>query len=205
MSLVLPWEVLERIIDHAHDDLALLRYFSLTCRQLRPRSLWLLMNHFHFVDRDQTYAFCDFIQAKPKFLPLIQSLFVCPGGFPPYPLLDMLPNLSSLRFIIGRFKEYASRDVRPTVHLHPSTLLSYQISGKAIRTVSLDCLSFQTACDVFRLILAFPNVTKVICHDILVKSHTISAPAMDLVESKLSKQLRLKGLEVRLFYCFYAY
>ncbi|TBU54424.1 WD40-repeat-containing domain protein [Dichomitus squalens] len=67
-----------------------------------------MMESCHFSAKDQVYAFCDFLQTRSEFTPLVQSLFVCPIGFPPYPLIRMLPNVSTLRFIICRFGESRS-------------------------------------------------------------------------------------------------
>ncbi|TBU40791.1 hypothetical protein BD309DRAFT_869571 [Dichomitus squalens] len=192
MSLVLPWEVLERVIDH----FVILRSFSLTCRQLRPRTLLFMMESCHFHAKDEVFAFCDFLQAKSEFLSLIQSLFVCPIDFLPFPLIRILPNISTLRFIIRRFGEYARPADRPVVDLHPSALSCYRVYGERIRTLSLDHLSFTTYSDFFRLVLAFPNATEIICQDVLVKIPPTNASAIDVVKRKLSKQPRLETIKV---------
>ena len=102
MSLVLPWEVIERVIDHAYyDDYELLRSFSLTCRSLRPRALWVMLQCTHLQSVDQSLALCDFFRTKTglQLQGHIQSLIVSPPDFPPFPLLKLLPNLSALLFV----------------------------------------------------------------------------------------------------------
>ncbi|TBU44983.1 hypothetical protein BD309DRAFT_751744 [Dichomitus squalens] len=196
MSLVLPWEVLERIVDYAYDDSVLLRSFSLTCRQLRPRTLLFMMERCHFNAKDQVFAFCDFLRTRSEFTSLVQSLFVCPIEFPPYPPIRMLPNISTLRFIIRRFGEYARPADRPVVHLHPSTLSCYRMYGERIRTLSLDHLSFTTYSDFPRLVLAFPKATEIVCQDILAKLPATSALAIDVVKRKLSKRPQLETITI---------
>ena len=62
MSLILPWEVIERIIDYASNDFDLLRTFSLTCRQLRHRSFTLIVAQYIFFDsKERVSDFSDFI------------------------------------------------------------------------------------------------------------------------------------------------
>ncbi|TBU57238.1 hypothetical protein BD310DRAFT_959744 [Dichomitus squalens] len=49
----LPWEVIERTISHSGDDRTTLQSFSLTCKQLRPRSLCLMFDEVPFISQRQ--------------------------------------------------------------------------------------------------------------------------------------------------------
>ena len=157
-----------------------------------------MIDNCHLMNKNQIFAFRYFIQARPELIPLISSLLVCPYGFLPHPLLQMLPKLSALQFIVSGYEGRSDRDNRPIIQLHASTLLSYRICGKGIRTLWLHHLSFGTPFDLFRLVLAFQTLTQITCEDILIKSSAVSEPAMGLVRRKLFRQLRLETLNVRL-------
>ena len=197
MSLILPWEVIERIIDHASSDFNLLRAFSFTCRQLRPRSFSLIVAQYIFLDsKDRVSDFCDFILRRIELQPLIQSLIISPADFRPFPLVNVLPRLSGIAFITRGYKGYHGSRGRPSIELHSTVLTCYHSFGKRIRALSFDHLSFQTPSDLFRLVLAFPKATQISCHDIVIKSPGRNSSAVEVLKGKLLKQLQLKTLKV---------
>ena len=199
MSVLLPWEVIERVVEHASDDRDLLRSFSLTCRQLRPRCFTLILAQYVFLDsRDRVSDFSDFLLEHHKLQPLIHTILISPADFRPYPLINMLPRLSTLLFISPGYKESHSPRVPPNTKMHHTTITCYHTFGKRIRTLSLNHLSFQTSTDLFRLLLAFPIRTQLTCNDIIITSEEKETPARKIIESKLSEQLRLETLYVRI-------
>ena len=201
-SLALPWEIIERVIEHASDDRNLLRSFSLTCRQLRPRSFTLILAQYVFLEtRDRVSNFCDFLLEHPELRPLIHSILISPDDFRPFPLANMLPCLSTLLFISPRHGEPLSflKKRRPTIEIHHSTITCYHLFGKCIHTLSLNHLSFQTSSDLYRLLLAFPMTTQLSCNDIFIKTEEKEAPAMTVLRSRLSNQLQLDTLHVRIY------
>ena len=156
---LLPWEVVERIIEYASDDLELLRSFSLTCRQLRPRSFSLIVARYIFLgSRDRVSGFYDFLLENAELRSSIQSLTISPADFSPVPLVNMLSRLSTLIFVSPGSKENVRPGNRPAIKLHPAILNCYHSFGKRIHTLSLSRLSFRTSSDLFRLLFAFPNV-----------------------------------------------
>ena len=198
MSLVLPWEIIERVIDHAWKDLDVLYTFSLTCRQLRPRSVWLMIIDVYLGSRDKAFAFSNFLCTNTG-LPLqehIKSLNVSPANFPPFPLVQLLPNLSILRFVSPENGKHQVREDRLTVRIHPTTLSYYPLCGKRIRALSLCGLSFVTSSDLFRLVLAFPNITEIVCEDILITTPINNPAALNVTREKLFKHLRLETVDV---------
>ncbi|TBU38242.1 quinon protein alcohol dehydrogenase-like superfamily [Dichomitus squalens] len=90
----LAWELIERIISLSGDDRRTLRSFSLTCHQLRPRSLCLMIADVAIMERAQVVAFRDFLEAYPHFCPFVYSIIADPTTFMPFPLLRILPNLT---------------------------------------------------------------------------------------------------------------
>ena len=197
MCLFLPWEVIERVIDHACNDVNLLCNLSLTCRQLRPRSFSLIVAYHIFLDnRDRVSNFCDFLVENPELQPRIRSITISPTDVRPIPLMNMLPHLSTLRFITPKHKEYHRQEDRPMIQLHSAMLNCYCSFGKRIDTLFLEHLSFRTACDFFRLVLAFPKTTRLTCNDIAMISLAKDTSAMDVVRGKLSKHLSLELLHV---------
>ena len=187
------------VIEHASDDRDLLRNLSLTCRQLRHRSFALILAQYVFLDsRDKVSDFCDFLLEHPKLPPLIHSILISPAHFRPFPLVNMLPRLSNLLFISPGYKEHRLPEQRPAMHIHHTTINFYHSFGRRIHTLSLNHLSFQTSSDLFRLLLAFPMRTQLTCNDIIIKSGGKRTHATTIIESKLSKQLRLESLHVRI-------
>ena len=199
ISLLLPWEVIERVIENAGDDLTLLRSFSLTCRQLRPRSFSLMIAQFVFLNsRDRASNFCDFLSENTELQPLIHSIIVSPADFRPFPLINMLPCLSTLLFVSPGYKGEDDRWERPTLMLHTTILSSYHSFGKRIRNLSLDRVSFSTSCDLFRFVLAFPQIKEIVCHDIIIdRPETKGTSTLELMRSKLCNRLGLETLNVR--------
>ena len=197
ISIRLPWEVIERVIEHAYDDLDLLRSFSLTCKQLRPRSFALIIAHHVFLDsRDRVSAFSGFIGAEKKLQPFVRSIIISPADFRPFPLVNMLPHLSTLLFVSPGYHQFSDPHKRPPIVLHSTVLKSYHSFGKNIHTLSLDRLSFPTSSNVFRFILAFPRTTKIVCHDIIVKSQEKNTSTTELLRTRLCNRLRLETLNV---------
>ena len=143
--------------------------------------------------------FYHFLGENPKFQPLVQSIIVSPADFSPFPLVKFLPRLSTLVLISGEYKKYYDSRQRPATELHSTILSCYHLFGKHIRTLSIDRLSFATPCDVLRLVLAFPRITKIVCHDLIIKSQANDTSAMEVIKRKLSKQLRLEVLNVRFY------
>ncbi|KAI1781619.1 hypothetical protein LXA43DRAFT_908258 [Ganoderma leucocontextum] len=138
----LPWEVIERIIDHSGDHPKSLRSFSLTCRQLRPRSRCVLFTRLDFKSRDCVFAFVDFLQDNPHLTPFVRSIVVRPSDFAPFPLLHILPNLSEIGFTSREC--FTARPDTVSALWHQSSLTCSQRFGTHIQTLHLFCLSFAT-------------------------------------------------------------
>ena len=85
MSLALPWEVIERTISHCSDSVAAPYSFTLTCRDLNPRSIILLLARVKFKNREQIFSLCDFLRAKPHLQPAVRSITVPPTSSLPIP------------------------------------------------------------------------------------------------------------------------
>ncbi|TBU40582.1 hypothetical protein BD309DRAFT_1046132 [Dichomitus squalens] len=200
MSLVLPWEVIEAVVGQACHDIDLLRSFSLTCRQLHPHSLRVMINHTPLNSRDKAFAFYDFLRTETgsRLRKHVRCLTISPVDVPHLPPLQMLPNLATLSFISHELGEYRLGEHRPTVRLHTSHLWYYHRYGQNIRTLELGHLSLSTCTDLCRLILAFPNTTNIECRDISVKSRAKAGPDIDQMRNKLSRQLRLVTVNVRI-------
>ncbi|KAI1791080.1 hypothetical protein LXA43DRAFT_850200, partial [Ganoderma leucocontextum] len=72
MSLAFPWEVIERTIDHSSNSVVTLRSFTLTCRQLRPRSNMVLLSQIVLKNRDRLFSLCAMLQANPDLQRFVQ-------------------------------------------------------------------------------------------------------------------------------------
>ncbi|TBU59173.1 WD40-repeat-containing domain protein [Dichomitus squalens] len=202
MSLVLPWEVIERVIDHCSDDVRTLKSFSLTCHQLTPRSVSTLFAHvgLRVESRDQVLKLCDFLQGKPRLRSLVRSITVSPAHFAAS-LLYLLPNLSDVAIISrestlrrsGSNQATNEREGYTPVILHSSSLNCYHRLGTHIRHLRLFHLAFPTYLAFSRVLVAFVNIRELICGHIAVRSNVTTAP-LDLVNERLRGRLQLRSL-----------
>ena len=185
-------------MEHTTDNFDLLRSFSLTCRQLRPRSFNLIIAQYVFLDsRDKVSDFCDFLLKRTELKSLIHSIAISPADFRPYPLVNMLPHLSKLLFILPGYRRYDLSDRQPAIEMHRSTITCYHSFGERIHTLALNQLSFRNSSTFYKLLLAFPTLTQLSCNDVTIKSRKAETPATMFTRSKLSRQLRLETLQVR--------
>ena len=186
-SQLFPCEVLERIIGHSGGSHRTLFSFSLTCRDLRPRALCLLVADVRFENRGKTFDFCDFLKAKPHLQSLVRSIAINPDDFAPFPLLNILTNLSDLKFASARLRGLQHG---PTTVLNRSSLTCCEHVGTHIRTLHLHGISFSTYLEFARLLLAFTNVGHLICRDVIIQAEGNRGP-LDAIKRRLSQRLRL--------------
>ena len=193
-SPALPWEVIERIIGHSWHDYPTIRNFSLTCRELRPRSLCLLVAEAVLHSRDKIFNFCDFLRAKPYLKPLVRSILVDPNNFAPVPLLRLLPNLSEIRFTFDN----DNGDFIHTV-LNQSVLTSCRLLSTRIQTLSLAYLSFAASLQFLQILSAFTNIVHLNCLDVLFDAEGDGPSPNHVFTQRLSQRLRLLTVSIPAF------
>ncbi len=196
MSPALPWEVIERVIGYSAHHPATLRSFSLTCQDLRPHSLCLMVADPELKNRDQIFDFCDFLQAKPHLKLFARSWPLNPNDFAPIPLLRLLPNLSVLTLFCPQAYQPAVKS-SSLIDLNRCSLTCCQLSGARIRTLHLSALHFATYQQFSRALLAFTNIAHLTCTDVLIEEEGNGAP-LDVIKRRLSAKLRLRALTVSL-------
>ena len=189
----LPWEVIERVIGHSaagHPETV--RGFSLTCRNLRPRSLCFMVDDADLQTRTQIFDFCDFLRAKPHLKPLVRSITLRLDDFAPSPLLRILPSLRRVVFDSGT--RYTPL---PSGAFNRPTLTCCEQFGVHVRTLYLSGFSFPTYLDFARVLLAFRNITHLICVDVIIEAEGDRAH-LGPMKRRLSKRLgvSLKELDV---------
>lgn len=195
-----PWEIIERIIGHSRHRPDSLRSFSLTCRELHPRSRCLMLaTGVKLNSRDHAFALVDFLEDNPNLTPFISSIIVRPTDLPPFPLLRILSNLSEIVFIM-KSKEsapalMASAIVSKPIFLHPSYLAAFQKLGTHIQTLCLIDIVFPTSLAFAQLIVALPTITRLICQHVTIQKEGTQA-TLAVTKHHLSKKLRLRSLVV---------
>ena len=203
MCLALPWEVIERVIDHSADDTKTLRSFALTCRDLHPRSAIHLYRHLIFWTRGQTFDLCDVLQAKPHLQRCVKSVYIPIGQFSPHPLLRMLPHLSKIT--IGE-RGYLRRSHRSFL---PSPILrSCHQFGQHIQTLSLRWTTFRFLSDFAAVLLSFPRIHTLFCVYVRAEKDDIVPRQPEGVDwerpwsitRRLSQRLHLRTLYVSTCY-----
>ena len=192
-SPLLPWEVIERVIGHSGDDFQTLLNFSLTCRDLRPRTLCLLVAEVYFKDRDQIFDFCDFLQVNPHLKTLVCSIAVKPGDFAPFPLLSILPNLSKLKFYPP--PNTRQQDRKAVMVLNRSTVSCCKSLGTNIQALHLSQLSFPTLLEFARLLLTFTDLKDLCCSRVLIRAKGNQAH-VNVIKQRMSNRLHLSTVSV---------
>ena len=185
----LPWELLERVIGNSGDHPKTLYSLSLTCRQLRPRALCLMVADVVLKRRDRIFDFCAILEAKPHLKALVRSAVVDPMDFAPIPVLRILPNLSELHF--------ATKGT--IIALHQSNLTCFRHYGTHVQTLHLSSVSFATYLPLARVLLAFTNLVHLTCTDIRITASEKQLPHLGVLQTRLSQRLQLKSLTVSVF------
>ncbi|TBU26469.1 quinon protein alcohol dehydrogenase-like superfamily [Dichomitus squalens] len=181
----LAWELIERIISESEDDTETIYSLSLTCRQLRPRSLCHMVADVDIRTRKQVTAFRDFLEAYPQFCHFVCSIRADPTTFMPFPLLNILPNVISIEWSAS-MREYH----RVGLSLPLRVLTCYHKFGTNVTSLSLYSLSFKTWQELCRVLLAFTAVKELRCEGLEVESRAINGAALE-------QRLRSQGLKLR--------
>ncbi|TBU23015.1 hypothetical protein BD311DRAFT_108130 [Dichomitus squalens] len=183
-SPALPWEVIERAIDHCSGDKATLRAFALTCSQLHTRSLFVLFTDVDIRSEKQLTQFYDAVQAQPRLQLVVRSLSLPWSEDSPLPLLSMLPCLDHVAF----------NGLSPMLwvddQLPPSTPLCGRQCLPGLRSLAIQGVRFQTRTAFLHFLLAFPNVEHLTCERLSLYADT------PLGEGDLSRRLPLRTLNV---------
>ena len=188
MAPVLPWEVIERVVDQSCDDSGTLRNFSLTCRQLRPRSISYIFCHFDLKTRDKVFAICEYLLRKPHLRPLVRSIAVHPSHFLPCPLLRVLHNLTECTF------STEGEEPLKTTTFHSSTLACCRLIGMGIRKLFIQNVVFPTLLSFSQVLLGFKNL-----EDLAFSRVDIQQKGVGLQHEQikhLSRRIRLRNLVV---------
>ncbi|KAI1787452.1 hypothetical protein LXA43DRAFT_896224 [Ganoderma leucocontextum] len=159
----LPWQVIQRVIDHSGGHANTLRSLSLACHRLRPHSCCVMFARVRFKGRDHVFAFLDFLQDNPHLKPVVRSIVVRPTDLAPSPLLRILPSLSDIEFAphLAEPPRSSSRNIFPA--LHQSSLTCFRQFGTHINTLRLSRLSFATYLSLARVLLTFTSITHLYC------------------------------------------
>ncbi|TBU54432.1 WD40-repeat-containing domain protein [Dichomitus squalens] len=184
----LAWELLERIICFSGGDAETLYSFSLSCSQLRPRSLCLMVANVVIMERKQVAAFRDFVEAYPHLRPFVRSITTQPATFMPFPLLAILPNLTA---IIWTTPWPGSPS---TVSLPQPVLTSLRRFGTNVTTLDLWKLSFKTLPEFCRMLLAFTSVKRLLCQSLSIRGKVSNNASLELFTQRLSQQLSLRSI-----------
>ena len=190
----LPWEVIERVIDHSHEHTPTLCSFALTCRQLRPRSSLVLFSDVHIKFRKDLFAFCNVLQTQPRLQLVVRSLAVCLEEFSPFPLLSILTNLRRVTFCGSLDHD----DYPKYISLHASTIHCCQALGRSIQSLTFQGVWFRNRAAFVRLIPAFSNLQELACHDVRYRPSRDSDPIEFGIQHRLFQRMRLRTLSVRI-------
>ncbi|TBU22973.1 hypothetical protein BD311DRAFT_821311 [Dichomitus squalens] len=191
----LPWEVIERIISSSSEDRETLHSFSLTCKQLRPRSLCLMFANvvFRFEEGADILAFRDFLDVSPPLRPLVRSIGTNHHAHLAFHLLRLLPNLTQMS-ITG---DSVDSSRRLAWSLSQPVLACYRALGTRIETLHLVRLSFPNLQEFCRMLLAFTSIKTLSCQWLKLHSTSCTSTQRAQIKQSLSQQLHLSMLEVK--------
>ena len=187
LALKLPWEVIERVISYS-DDVETLRSFSLTCRQLRPRSTCSLMAHVQLWDRDNIFEFCEYLHVHSHLRPLVRAIRIDPENFAPFPLLRLLQNLSRITLVAYDQGSKPGSDSRDSLVLHRSLFTSCRYLAKQVQTLELSGSQSWTLQQLSQTLSAFTGVRELVLKDVSLVE-TIGSTAMQGTEERLTQRL----------------
>ena len=191
MSLVLPWEVLERVIDHSSGSAVTLYSFTISCRQLNPRSTMLLLRRIVLKNRDQLFSLCDVLRSKPHLQPVVRSITVPPNEFSPHPILRMLCNLSEIEFTTA----HAPLMAYPVV-IHTCVLKYCRQFGDHVQSLSLERIDLPSLYVFSEILLSFRRIRSLSCSQMKVLRDDIN---QGLMSRRLSERLLLETLSVSVY------
>ena len=195
----LPWEVIERVIDHSRGRAKTLKNLALTCRQLLPRTRLMMFAYIRFNSRDDVFAFVDLLKTNPHLLPVVCSIKVWPPDLAPFPLLHMLPSLLEIEFAP---MTWSRSGIFPELGLHQSSLACFQRFGTNIRTLRLSRLPFKGIIPFARVLLAFKNATHLVCDNVEIGETDQSSEEPPCLPETIrrwpSQRARVKSLTVSL-------
>ncbi|EJF60375.1 hypothetical protein DICSQDRAFT_62917 [Dichomitus squalens LYAD-421 SS1] len=168
----LPWEVIERIIGHSGDYWRTLCSLSLTCKQLRPYSLWLMVADVTFSRSEKIFAFRDFLCTQPQFRPFVRSISMGDPTYLAFHLRYLLPNVTQMTML-----DYSIRRGSPprVCSLPRSVLACYRTMGTRIETLRLVRLSFPNPQEFCRMLLAFTGLRTLSCKRLSARSTTCTS------------------------------
>lgn len=169
MTVLLPPEILDFIIDHVHDDRAVLRSCSLTARALLPTSRHHLFHAVHLPDRHRCTAFAQLLESAPdvgyqvRTLSLVEGLQLEDSEDVPWvnanspSLAGRLPNLEFLK-VVG------VKDVMSAKHPAARTCLLTRFSY--LHSLLLSACVFESTSDLRDLLSSLPALTHLTLHDV---------------------------------------
>ena len=188
----LPWEVIERIIDHSSGRPKTLHNLALTCRQLRPRSRCMAFGLVKLKSNSRVFAFIDFILNNPDLKPHVYTIIVSPASLGPS-LLYVLPNLSSIECEGTEPGQRMTGSNR--LHLHHSSLAAFRSHGTHVQTLRLQYVSFSSGAFI-RVLLALTSLTHLTCMNVEGIMANGNKAHLEGLKRRLSKQMCLKTLTV---------
>ena len=190
-SPALPWEVVERVVEHSAKNTRTLYSFTLTCRDLCPRSTILLLRHVKAKNRDQLFTLCDVLKTKPHLQLCVQPVSIPADEFSPHPLLRILPNLYEIEFTGTGSQRLGSQE--PFFTFHAAVLTHCRQFGQHIRSLSLWHLNLPSLSAFSSILLSFPRIESLSYCALSVKNDTMH---QELITRRLSERLHLRTLTV---------
>jgi hypothetical protein len=166
----LPAEIIDRVIDHLHNDQDSLKVTSLTCRRWLPRSQYHL---FHGVQLDPVdfYGFLRLVDGPRGIGNLIHRLIVKPATEYPRSTawIGQQSALPSLNIRILRLYQNTWE------HLTPA-FMEFLYSLETVEVLELVCVNFTTFAQLESLVFAFPQLNVVRLIGVRVLRETIPPP-----------------------------
>ena len=173
----LPTEVIEEVIDQAHDDPRSLKQLTLICKPLLTRARIHLFTSIVVRDVKQMASSREFLDSHPWVLPLVRKVTLSPEipeGYkkPNIPVLDMMPSnfLTRLPKLNAWGMNASNPYASARLSLHRSLLLCYQTYGRHIQELELACTPVQGVSHFVIFVSAFTALRRLTCSDIPLPS-----------------------------------
>ena len=184
----LPWDVIERVVDLSAKNTQALKNLTLTCRDLRPRSTFLLLACVTLKTRNQLLNLFTLLQTKARIQPFVRLVSILTHEFSPYALPCVLPILSEIDFV----GSWPADEHSPTFH---ACVLKYSHPlGQNIHTLSLFKLRLSSLSVFLDILLLLPRIESLSCEGLSVEENCAHE---ELITMRcLTERLCLKALTV---------
>ena len=184
---IVPWEIIDSIVDSCWEDYDTLRQLALTCQGLLHRSRIILFHHVRIRRRSSLLQFINTISTKNELAALVVKLSIVPEHS------DMLlPPFTSFSRVFRKLRAM-SLGVDPTLSTPPHAALFLRYSS--VLSLEIANVAFRDHRDLVKLLWTFPKVRTLELGAITFRNEPTQLEIAHLRDQSIGKDRILSALE----------